>query len=138
MQRILFKAAGQRNRASLARAGHASTQFRQTPVSFAASHRRLAHSDYGTGEPKPGPNPSEDQEHPGPPAPDTSSGSSSGNSGAKGKPLHFEQQDGTGNEEVRKHNEEMEKRQAKSHDPERHNDPKDKVEKGFWRGEGDQ
>lgn len=112
---------------------YASSLTLRSSAPFSTSIRALAHSDYGSGDPQPGKNPSEDQEHPGPPPPDT--GSSSTSSTGQGRPaLHHEEKDGQVSQNdaaVKQHNEEMDKRQAKSHDKDGVNDPKDKVEKGY-------
>ena len=138
MQRVLQRSYRQ---ALPSRVGGRSSTFLSSGLRapLSTSPKYFAHSDYGSGDPKSGPNPSEHIEHPGPAAPDTTGSSSSGGSG-KGKPtIHSEQQDGSSTDEsVRKHNEEMDKRAAKSHDKDGVNDPKDKVHKGYWKGEGDQ
>lgn len=117
--------------------GSQSTLLSSRPCSspFSTTTGSLAHSDYGSGEANPGPNPSHDKEHPGPPPPDTGK-----TTDGKSKPtLHFEEKDDQPpSDAARKHNQEMEERFAKSHDKESVNDPKEKVHKGYWKGEGDQ
>ena len=117
------------------------TSLHATSLPFSTSGRYMAHSDYGSGDPKAGPNPSEGLEHPGPPPPNTSTTDRSNHDSDRGKPMmRHEQTDDSDKHhdpEVRKHNEEMDKREAKSHNRHGVNDPNDKVHKGYWKGEGD-
>lgn len=86
-------------------------------------------------------------EHPGPPAPDVGGSGSNSSSGSdsssflgsgKAQP-RLNQKDGDVNEEqVKKHNEEMDQRPEKSHNSADFQNEGEKVEKGFWKGEGDQ
>ncbi|KAI9663373.1 MAG: hypothetical protein M1831_002657 [Alyxoria varia] len=120
--------------------------------SFPASVQiRLAHQDYGSGAGDPvgenpqeqGANPCEKEEHPGPPPPNvkggstSSSGQSQSNQDNPQPKVHAQKTPGNeGDGNVQKHNKEMEQRAAKSHHKESL-DEKDKVDKPFWRGEGD-
>lgn len=139
MQRAIQYSARRCNTSQAPRAQIPSLSSRLQTASFSSTTRCPAHSDYGSGEIKDGPNPSRDKEHPGPPPPDTGKGGSTGSTD-KGRPtIHVDQRDVKEQDEaVRQHNEEVDKRFAKSHHKDSVNDPKDKVHKGYWKGEGDQ
>ncbi|KAI9737027.1 MAG: hypothetical protein M1834_000616 [Cirrosporium novae-zelandiae] len=118
------------------------------------SRRLYGSQDYGSGEGDPrgsdpkaqGPNPSEHLEHPGPPAPSIPStneqsspnkggtGNRSKSTNAQPKILN-EQEPVEESEDVRKHNEEVERRssgKAQNVEP----GLREKVGKGFWSGHG--
>ncbi|KAI9726187.1 MAG: hypothetical protein M1828_001860 [Chrysothrix sp. TS-e1954] len=106
--------------------------------SFSSHPLRLAQQDYGSGAGDPkgenpmaqGRNPREDAEHPGPEAPDV--GQKSNGSKAAQPKIHSEKAPSGDAEAVRKHNEDLKNTQGTSHGHQG-----EKVEKGFWKGEGD-